>query len=1093
MVDLRGVAAAAWCTAAVLGQEAPTAPPSPETNDTAPQAEPEKKEPKLNAGTFGALSARGIGPALFSGRIGDIAVNPANTSEWYVVVSSGNVWKTTNSGVTFSPIFDGHGSYSVGCVTLDPSNPSTVWLGSGENNSQRSVGWGDGVYVSRDAGASFTNVGLKESEHIGRIVVDPRDSNVVYVAAQGPLWKSGGERGVYKTVDGGKTWERVLHISDETGVNEIHMDPRNPDVLYASAYQRRRHVWTLINGGPESGIHKSEDGGKTWRAINSGLPGSDKGRIGMAVSPVNPDVLYAIVEAANGEGGVFRSTTRGERWEKRSGYMTSSPQYYNELVADPKNADRVYALDTVMAVSDDGGATFTGVPMASVHVDSHALWIDPENTDHLILGNDGGLYESWDRANWRHFRMLPVTQFYRVAMDNSSPFYFVYGGTQDNSTLGGPSRTTDRAGITTEDWFLVVGGDGFEPAVDPEDPNIVYGQWQHGGLVRFDRRTGEEYDIKPRENPGEAPYVWNWDSPLMISPHNGKRLYFGSRVLHRSDDRGNSWRVVSPDLTRGIDRNQLKVMGVVQKPDAVAKHMSTSIYGNTVALTESPLVENLLYVGTDDGLVNVTEDGGANWRRIENFPVVPEFTYVSDLEASRHAKDRVYAAFDHHKNGDFAPYLLRSDDKGATWKSIAGDLPKNATVYSVVEDHVNADLLFVGTEFGAFFTLDGGAKWMKISGLPTIAVRDVEIQRRENDLVMATFGRGFYIVDDIAPMRSITEAVLESPAAVIPPSRPVWSFVERARVGGGGGRGWYGADWFQAPNPPFGATFTYHLKDKLKTRKELRKEAEGKEGWTYPGIEDFRAEDRERDPVVQLHIHDAGGAVIRRLDVSREAGVHRATWDLRYPSTSPYGGSGMLAPPGAYGVSLVQVVEGVETRLTEPVGFEVRDLEQSPMAVTGAERTEKFEFERRVAELQRAVEGAVRVADDAQERVGALRRAAAETPGFSQDVQKELEALRSKLDAVQVALRGDPTLGKRVVPEPLSIRDRVGIVAGGLFGVTQAPTATFREQYDFAGDEFERVLASLRVLVLTDLSLIEARLEGAKAPWTPGRIPDWKR
>ncbi|HEX9007620.1 MAG TPA: glycosyl hydrolase, partial [Bacteroidota bacterium] len=559
-----------------------------------------KPDSVMSAATFQGLKFRSIGPALTSGRVVDFAVDPTDRSHYYVAVASGGVWKTVNAGTTFTPVFDDQASYSIGCVALDPNNPGVVWVGTGENNSQRSVAYGDGVYRSDDGGKSWKNMGLRRSEHIGKILVDPRNSNVVYVAAQGPLWGPGGERGLYKTSDGGQSWKAVLSISENTGVSDIAFDPRNPDVVYAAAYQRRRHVWTLIDGGPESALYKSTDAGGSWNKLTSGLPSDDVGRIGIAVSPVRPDVVYAIVEAAGKTGGFFRSTDRGATWEKRSEYVSGGPQYYNEIFCDPKNVDRVYSMDVFLMVTDDGGKNFGHLGERSKHVDNHAMWIDPVNTDYYLVGCDGGIYESFDRgATWNFKSNLPVTQFYRVTVDNAKPFYNIYGGTQDNFSLGGPSRTLSATGITNSDWYVTVGGDGFVSAVDPENPNIVYSESQYGGLVRFDKQSGELIGIKPQERKGEEPLRWNWDSPLLVSPHKHTRLYFAANRIFRSEDRGDSWTAISPDLTRQIDRNKLPVMGKVWSVDAVAKNTSTSFYGNITALTESPVKEGLLYAGTD--------------------------------------------------------------------------------------------------------------------------------------------------------------------------------------------------------------------------------------------------------------------------------------------------------------------------------------------------------------------------------------------------------------------------------------------------------------------------------------------------------------
>lgn len=1063
----------------------------------------------MTADTLAGLAWRCIGPALSSGRVGDFAVNPDNRAHYFVAVASGGVWKTTNSGASWTPVFDAQGSYSIGCLAMDPRNPNVVWVGTGENNSQRSVGFGDGVYRTLDGGTTWQNLGLKDSEHIGMIRIDPRDSNVVYVAAQGPLWRSGGERGLYKTTDGGVTWSRILHVSEDTGINEVHFDPRNPDVLYASAYQRRRHVWTLINGGPESAIYKSVDAGATWRKITQGIPEVDKGRIGLGVSPAAPDIVYAIVEAQDEEGGVFRSTDRGETWEKRSDYMCTSPQYYNELVCDPVDPERVYFLDTFLHVTEDGGKTVQRAPGKHRHVDDHALWIDPADTNYLLIGCDGGVYESFDRGeHWIFKSNLPITQFYRVTVDNSSPFYHVYGGTQDNNTLGGPSRTLSPAGIVNEDWIVTVGGDGYETVVDPNDPNIIYSQWQYGGLVRYDRRNGEVADIKPREAPGDDPHRWNWDSPLIMSPHSHTRLYFACQRLFRTDDRGNSWTPVSGDLTRQIDRNALKVMGRVQPPDAVAKHDSTSYYGNIVSLTESPLVEGLIYVGTDDGLVQVTEDGGENWRKIGLFPAVPDMTYVSCLVASRHDRDTVYATFDNHKNGDFKPYVLVSTDRGANWEPIQGDLPSRDTVYTIAEDTELPDLLFVGTEFGVYFTNDRGAHWLRLKGgLPTIAVRDIDVQRRENDLAIATFGRGFYILDDYTPLRTMREETLTAGPTLFPVKDAPW-YVETSRLGNSSGRGWQGAAYYAAPNPPFGAVFTYFLNEKLMTRKEQRREAEKKaekigQTTTYPAIEDFRAEDEATDPMIVLLVRDSAGNLVRRVTGPREKGIHRIAWDLRYPSAVPTSLDepkerdpwdqpplGPLVMPGTYSVTLAKKVDGTITPLTDPQSFDVVPLN---LGTFGAEdRAAVTEFRRKVQRLQRAVRGAAKSADEAQTRLAHLRKAILDTPAADVVLLAEIDALRARLNKLTLALTGDDTRARRNEPAPPSILERVEYIAGDQWYVTSEPTQTQHDAYRYAGEAFAPVLAELRKLIDEDLTALEAKLEAAGAPWTPGRVPTWE-
>jgi photosystem II stability/assembly factor-like uncharacterized protein len=1040
--------------------------------------------------------------------VSDIAVDPRDRDTWYVAVASGGVWKTGNAGTTWEPIFDGEGSYSIGCVTVDPSDPLTVWVGTGENNSQRSVGYGDGVYKSIDGGRSWTNVGLGESEHIGKIVVHPGDSKTVYVAAQGPLWGPGGDRGLYKTTDGGANWNRVLEISENTGVTDLLLDPRDPEVLYAAAYQRRRRVWTLINGGPESGIHKSTDGGATWRELENGLPEGDVGRIGLAISSVDPDLLYAIVEAAAEDGGFYRSTDAGANWEKRSDYVSSSPQYYQEIVSDPRNPDRVYSLDTWLHVTEDGGKSFHKVPVVTKHVDDHAMWIDPEDTDRLLVGCDGGLYETRDRGeSWRFFPNLPITQFYKIAVDNDQPFYNVYGGTQDNFTLGGPSRTTSAHGITNDDWYVTVGGDGFQTRVDPEDPNIIYSQSQYGYLSRYDRSSGEAISIRPMVGPGEEPLRFNWDSPLVLSPHDPHRLYFAAQRLFRSDDRGDSWRPVSPDLTRGLDRNTLEVMGRVWSVDAVAKNNSTSFYGTLTALSESPRVEGLIYAGTDDGLVQVSEDGGDSWRRIDTFPGVPEMTYVNRLEASAHDDGTVYAAFNNHKSADFKPYLLKSTDRGASWTSIVGDLPERGSVYAVVEDPVDPGLLFAGTEFGLFFTADGGGRWVELTGdMPTVAVRDLAIQAREDDLVVGTFGRGFYILDDYSPLRGLEEEALGAEARLFPVKDP-WMYVPSYRLALRG-KSFQGDSYFAAPNPPFGAVFTYYLKDGFKSREGRRREAEKErreagEDVAYPDWEELRAEDREEEPAILLTVRDGEGNVVRRLTGPTGKGFHRVAWDLRYPPAGPTSlepfpmdnpfrdpPSGPLAAPGGYTVELASRIEGVVTALAGPEGFETRPLGLATLAA--ADRPALVAFLRKVARLQRAVLGADRAAGEAAERLSHLRQAIDDTPAAAPPLAERARALGERLADLQVELTGDDTIASRSEPAPPSIVETVQDIVGGQWASTSAPTGTHQAAYASAAAAFEPVLAALRRLIEVDLSGLETDLEAAGGPWTPGRVPVWQ-
>ena len=1056
---------------------------------------------------FSGLEARSIGPATISGRIVSIAVDPANRAHYYVGAASAGIWKTLNDGVTWTPVFEHEGSYSVGTVVLDPKNPSVVWVGTGENNSQRSVGYGDGVYRSEDGGKSWKNLGLKNSEHIARILIDPRDSNTVYVAAQGPLWGPGGDRGLFKTTDGGKTWKNILSISENTGVSDVVMSPDNLDVLFASAYQRRRHVWTLIDGGPESALYKSTDAGATWTKVKSGLPSVDLGRIGLAVAPTNPNVIYAIVEAADHKGGIFRSSDRGATWERHNEYDEGA-MYYATIFVDPKNEDRIYVMGVNIRVSNDGGRTLHTLGTKSKHVDNHVIWIDPEDTSYYLVGCDGGVYESYDRAeNWFYKANLPLAQFYDVAPDHNAPFYHVYGGTQDNFSLGGPARTRNAAGIVNADWFVTQGGDGFRSQIDPEDPNTVYAESQNGGLVRYDRATGERTGIVPQSNPGEPPLRWNWDSPIFISPHSHTRLYFGANILYRSDDRGDSWRAVSGDLTRQIDRNSLPVMGKIWGPEAIAKNASTAFYGNASTISESPKKEGLIYVGTDDGLLNVTEDGGAHWRKIESFPGVPDRTYVSRVLASQHDVNTVYATFNNHKMADFKPYLLKSTDAGRSWTAIQSNLPANGPLWAVAEDPVNANLLFAGSEYGLFFSNDGGQKWIRLKGgLPTIPVSDLAIQSQMNDLVMSTFGRGFYVLDDYSALREATPQILEKPASLFG-VRDALLFIPRQPLGLPG-KGFQGEAYFTAPNPPFGATITYYLKDALKTKKERRIEAQKEaekagKSFRYPTPDELRAEADELAPAILLTVMDADGNVVRRMDGPITAGFHRVNWDLRYPASTlggprppdadddePRGPVGPLVMPGQYRVTLAQRSGDAWTELAGPQSFSV--VADGVQQMSPTDRAALVAFQRKVSRLQGAVNGALETANSTKERLGQIDRALQATPTPDRTLQADAQTIRQQLDAILRALRGDEVMRSHQENEPPSIAERVGGMVYAERFSSARPTQTVIDQYGIAGKEFVPVLARLRQLVEIDLVRLEKAMDAAGAPHTPGRIPDWK-
>ena len=996
----------------------------------------------IEASIFKELKLRNIGPSHTGGRVVDIAIDPKNRSIWFAAVACGNVWRTKNAGTTWEPVFEKYGSYSTGIIVIDPQNSNVIWLGTGENNGQRSVGKGDGVYKSMDGGNTWKNVGLKTSEHIGKIIIDPRNSEVVYVASQGPLWSAGGERGLYKTKDGGETWERILHVSDDTGISDIIMDIKNPNILLASSYQRRRHTARIVAGGPEGGIWKSTDAGKNWKKLKKGLPEGDVGRIGLGISPQKSNVVYATIYGNKDSKGLYRSVDQGEKWVKMSDYVSGDSQYYMEIFTDPHQFDKIYCVDFQIKVSEDGGKTFETLKPKGVHVDHHEIEFDPTNENHLIIGNDGGIYETWDQGvTWRLFDNMQITQFYRVGIDNDYPFYNLYGGTQDNNTFGGPSASIDRQGISTDQWQKILGGDGFQTRVDPTDPNIVYSQAQHGWLVRYDKKSGERISIKPSEGLDDEPYKWHWNSPLIVSAHQPKRLYFAANKLFKSEDRGNSWTTISEDLSLQMDRNKMEVMGRIWGIDAISKNSSSSRLGSIVALDESPLVEGLLYAGTDDGQISITEDGGKTWTKSAKIPDVPDYTYVSDLHASWLDQNVVYAIFNNHKRGDYKPYIFKSTDKGKSWKNIAGDLPQEDFLWSVVQDHINPNLLFLGSEYGLYFSLDQGEQWIKLKGgMPTTAIRDLEIQRRDNDLIAASFGRGFFILDDYSPLRYVNKDSLDKETYLFPISKALSYIQSSTRTG------YAGDDVLFSPNPEFGALITYYVKESVETLRQQRQKEEKEKVKAgspvyYPDWDDLLNERMEKKPQMVFRIYDKKGKEVNRVSGPLGKGLHRISWNLRDKN-------GFLVPEGTYEAQMYKVVNAQWIDVGQVERIEVIKLKNTTFPEKDFQANQ--EFKERVVVLQNAVNKSYQVFDRLKKELKKVISDAPLLTLLSPDTYQQLIAAERKLYDFGLIIEGDKLKMEKSELASTSLRSRIGSVKWNLTAITSDPTKTMKDDYSLS-------------------------------------------
>ncbi|SHG31117.1 WD40/YVTN/BNR-like repeat-containing protein [Flagellimonas flava] len=1054
---------------------------------------------KADSILYNGLEFRSLGPALTSGRIADIAIHPKNESIWYVAVGSGGVWKTVNAGTTWTPIFDKQTSYSIGCVTIDPNNPSTIWVGTGENVGGRHVGFGDGIYVSHDEGKTWKNKGLKASEHLSKIMVHPENSDIIWVAAQGPLWSKGGERGFYKSVDGGESWKRTLGNSEWTGVTDMVMDPTDPNTLYAATWDRHRTVAAYMGGGPGTGIHKSTDGGETWTKLTNGIPTSNLGKIGLAISPFDNETLYAAIELDRKKGGVFISKNQGSSWTKQSDAVSggTGPHYYQELYASPHHEGHLYLMSNYVQVSYDHGKTFVQMNEDKKHVDSHAMAFKKSDPNYVLFGTDGGLYESYDLTKtWKYFSNLPITQYYKVAVDDAAPFYNIYGGTQDNGSHGGPSRTRSSEGILNSDWWITLGADGHQSATEPGNPDITYGEFQQGWLWRIDQTTGETVFIQPQPKAGEPHERFNWDAPILVSPHNPTRLYFASYRVWKSENRGDDWTPISNDLTRNEERLALPIMGRQQSWDNPWDVAAMSNYNTITSLAESPIQEGLLYAGTDDGILQVTEDGGTSWRKINlgNIKGVPNRAFVNDVRADLYDAHTVYLVLDNHKEGDYKPYLLKSTDKGNSWTFINGNLPKRLVTWRIVQDHKQRGLLFAATEFGIYFTKNGGSSWLQLKGgLPTISFRDITIQRREDDLVAASFGRGFYVLDDISALRDFDTS--KKGEATLFKVKPAYWYIEKDGVYG------QGNGQYVAQNPAYGATFTYYLPNKLKTNKEQRSEREKslnkqKSNVAFPGWDALDKEKNQEKPALVLMVKDNNGNVVNTVAGTNKKGFNRVSWNLTYADRTgitlkePSGddedffGSPYLATPGTYSVELYERVDGALKQLSVAQNFEVKPLAKG--ALPAKPTSEIDAFREMYQSFQQDLSATNHVLENSISKVGAMKRALDEATNPTAALSSKIHAAKSQLNALKKSMGGSPSrneVGEKTPPSP-GEGSFIGLVA---LRNTYGPTGNQKGALDRASKQLTDIKQELNALVKGTIPALESELKAAGAPWIEGQ------
>lgn len=980
--------------------------------------------PAASADPFPGLKFRNIGPATMAGRIDDLAVLESNPAVFYVGTATGGLWKTVNNGTTWTVHFDDLDDVvSIGDIAINPSDANTVWVGSGENNNRQSGSWGNGVYKSTDGGQTWKHMGLAGSKHIARIIVDPIDHDVVYVAALGSLWGRGGERGIYKTTDGGLTWTRVHFVDDDTGATELVMDPSNNKVLYAASYQRRRATWGFNGGGLGSAIWKSSDAGRTWTKLTQGVPSGPLGRIGIDVYRSNPNIVYARIEHEK-ESGTYRSDDAGLSWRKMSD-TNPRPMYFSQIRIDPNNDLRIYVLGVQIHISDDGGKTW--IENGTLHSDHHAMWINPKNSNHIIDGNDGGIGTSYDKgATWEAVYNMDLGQFYHVTYDMETP-YNVCGGLQDNYTWCGPAAARSRTGIANDQWFQIHGGDGFEAQIDPKNSRIIYAESQDGNVSRIDKVSNERKSIRPLPARGEAPYRWNWNTPILMSPHDPATIYVGANRVFKSPDRGQTWTAISADLTSGSDRDALPLMGVTGKETTIARNDGVQSYGNIVQLAESPKTAGVLYAGTDDGKVHMTRDGGKTWTDITTkFPGVPKNAYVSRLSASAHDVNVVYATFDNHRADDYGTYVYASVDGGNNFRSIGEGIPKGHTVTAMAEDPTNPSVLYSGSEFGLFVSPDRGGRWTRIkSNLPTVPIHEIVIHPRDNDMIVATHGRSIWVLDDIKPLQQAAEAM----------KTDAFLFDMRGGIqfNPANDRGFVSDKPFFGKNPTYGAAISFYL-SKPQTN-------------------------------VALRIRDGAGTQVREitgtdLREARGAGINRIYWDLRHQPLAPlagqpaggggggggggFGGGGAnIGPnvmPGEYRVTLVVDGKDIATK-TLRVGGD-RD-----MPMTDAERKTWHDTALGLHEMQRVGNAAAEAVTTLATQLSAvetLMKSAANPPASAKsaitDAGTKLADLRRRLGLNQQGGGGGGG-GGGFGGQQGNVRGQLGQTKGQILGSTSMPTA----------------------------------------------------